>query len=227
MPDEPVKKIVNYRELPGNSHKAREAAEVKVTVEVEGEGLGREAPTQKKVISGEVIQRKKPLLRRIGNAFRGDDMQSVGSYVVGDIMVPALKTLISDMVSQGIERAMFGDSAPRRGTTGRSSSYTAYNRYSSSPARTEPRTVSPRNRASHDFSEIILPERGDAQDVLDRLTDLVDNYGDASVAALYQLVGVTGSYTDDKWGWTDLRGATTRRIREGWLLELPRPQPLD
>lgn len=213
MPDEQPKKISNY---PGNSHRAKEIVTEEPVVK----------PQLEKIIDSTAVERKKPLGRRIIDTFRGEDVNSVGGYVLFEVMLPAAKTMISDAVSQGIERLMFGDSSPRRSGV-RTSGYTPYNRYGAGPARPEPRQISKSARANHEFNEIVLEDRGAAEKVLDRLTDLVDQYGEANVADLYQLVGMTGSFTDDKWGWTDLRGSGVRRIREGYLLELPRPTPLD
>lgn len=78
----------------------------------------------------------------------------------------------------------------------------------------------------HDFSDIILASRADAEEVLDRLRDLVSQYDVATVNDLYDLVGLTGEFTDDKWGWTDLRTASVRVVRGGYLLNLPRTQPI-
>jgi hypothetical protein len=90
-----------------------------------------------------------------------------------------------------------------------------------------PRDLSRRARASHDFDEIILGTRVEATEVIDRLYDIIAKYEMATVSDLYDLIGVTGSWTDDKWGWVDLRGAGVTRVRNGYLLALPRPEPLD
>ena len=79
----------------------------------------------------------------------------------------------------------------------------------------------------HDFNEIILGTRVEAEEVIDRLFDLLSKYDNASVADLYELVGITANFTDEKWGWTDLRGASVAKVRNGYLLDLPRPEPLD
>lgn len=87
--------------------------------------------------------------------------------------------------------------------------------------------MSRRGRSTHDFDEIILATRVEAEEVVDRLFDLVGRYESASVSDLYSLVGISGNFTDEKWGWTDLRGAGVERVRNGYLLDLPRPEPLD
>ena len=62
--------------------------------------------------------------------------------------------------------------------------------------------------------------------VLDTLLKLVEDYDVARVADYYQLVGRTGSWTDNEWGWTNLSDSRVRRIPEGYILELPRPVSL-
>jgi hypothetical protein len=87
--------------------------------------------------------------------------------------------------------------------------------------------MSQRGRAKHDFDEIVLDQRAEAEEVIDRLYDVVSRYEQATVADLYDLVGLSSTHTDHKWGWTDLRGAGVSRIRDGYLLDLPDPEPLD
>jgi hypothetical protein len=58
------------------------------------------------------------------------------------------------------------------------------------------------------------------------MDQLIEKYETVSVADLYELLGVTSSYTDEKWGWVDLREATIRRVRDGYLLDLPKPESL-
>lgn len=72
-----------------------------------------------------------------------------------------------------------------------------------------------------------MPTRVEAEEVIDRMFDLVSQYEMVTVADLYDLVGLANNYTDEKWGWTDIRGAGVSRIKGGYLLDLPRPEPLD
>ena len=41
------------------------------------------------------------------------------------------------------------------------------------------------------------------------------------------LVGVTGNYTDNKYGWTNIRNAEVVRVRDGYRIKLPRALPID
>lgn len=189
-----------------------------------------------KVVTGNVVKRKTPLSKRIKEIFIGGDADSVWGYVAYDILIPAVKDTLSDAVSMGVERMLFGDSrssSSRRKSAGSSGyGYTNYSSYSKGGSRyqskDEPRQMSRRARAGHNFDEIILETRAEAETVIERLDDLCDSYGQASVSDLYELVGIVGDYTDEKYGWQDMRGAdVTRAGRDGFLLNLPRPEILD
>jgi hypothetical protein len=106
----------------------------------------------------------------------------------------------------------------------------AYNRYAqpSTTSASSPRTLSRRSRARHDFDELIIPSRQEAEEVIDRMFDLLSRYGEVSVADLYELTGIQSSHTDMKWGWRELRGTKAIRLRQGgFLLDLPEPEPLN
>lgn len=205
---------------PGNTNKSR------VTPSEKEERVKKE-----QVVTSEVIQRKKTLGRKLKDSFTGEDARSVIFYLAVDVAVPAIKTLVGDLVNQGLNRAMWGANAPTRIGSQKSAGY--HNMYRKmGAAQTDGRSdgvraLSGRARAVHDFNEIVLPDRGQADEVIERLHDIVSDYGHASVSDLYDLVGIQGSYTDDKWGWDDLRAAGITRVREGWLLNLPRTQPID
>lgn len=203
--------------LPSNSYTSRQAAKKEES----------EKKPIERVTSGAVIQKKRGMGSKIRENFTGDDARSVGHYIFFDVIIPAAKNMLFDATSQGVERMLFGDSRGRNrpSSSGRSGSgYTSYNRmYDNKSRDNAPRELSTRARSSHDFDEIILEERGEAEAVIDELSNLIDEYGQVKVTDLYSLVGISGNYTDDKWGWVDLRTATTTRVRQGYLLDLPKP----
>jgi hypothetical protein len=183
-----------------------------------------EKPKVEKVVEGDVVQRKQGVGTRMLHNFIAEDSPNVVHYVVMEVLLPAAKNMVSDAVSQGVERLLFGDARPSRSSR---PGYTTYNRISRATERTDPRPpLSRQARAMHDFDDIIIASRAEAEDVLDRLRDLVSQYDVATVSDLYDLVGLTGEFTDDKWGWYDLRSASIRAIRGGYLLNLPRTQPI-
>lgn len=183
------------------------------------------------VTSGKVIKREKNVGKKISESFLGDDSRDVGNYILHDVLIPALKDTISDMVSGGIEMLLFGKTGSRPGRGSRSSAGPGrinYSAYSKNPSeRAGAHKISDRGRRTHDFDEIILEKRAEAEDVISCLVDLIADYEMASVADLYDLVGIPSNYTDNKYGWTNLSSAGVRRVRNGYLLDLPRTEQID
>lgn len=181
----------------------------------------------KKVTTGHVTTRKPPLSKRIAETFVEDDITSVGSYILHDVLVPALKSAISDMVTGGIEMMLFGGSKGTNTVRRGGQSYVNYSGISTGSSRGNARTMSNTSRARQDFSNLGFESRGEAENVLSHLVDLTLDYGSASVADLYDLAGVAGNFTDQKYGWYDLSSASVARDRHLYTLRLPRTVLLD
>jgi len=180
------------------------------------------------VVSSGATRRKKSLRKQFKETFVAGDARTAIQYVVFGVLLPAAKDMVVEAGSQGIEKLIFGDSHrrgsinPQTGPMG----HISYNRMGNRPSAPQ-RAIIRQARARHNFDEIVLDERSEAEEVIDRLFDLVSRYETATVADLYELVGLASTHTDNKWGWTDLSGAGVSRIRGGYLLDLPEPQPLD
>lgn len=212
-------------DFPGNSH----------TEKVKKKKQEEEKPVKniEKVVEGTVVQRKRGWWRRIQDAMTGDDAHTVGSYILYEVAIPAFRDLIFDIIRNGAERSLYGEVRPSRGS-GRGFGRNNVINYGSMSRsrddrdyRNERREVSSRARRNHDFGEIIIPDRGEAEEVIDRLVDLIDRFGVATISDLYDLVGVTSDYADEKWGWYNLASARAVRTRDGYLLDLPRTEPID
>lgn len=209
------------QDFPANSQKAAKATE---------------PPREpiKPVTSAKTGGRKK---RALGRQFKetffaGSGRGAVG-HMVEDIVVPSIRDMFREALHGGIDQLFNGDRSSRPRTTSSSwmnnpAGQVNY-RSISTPTRAAPppRTLSRQSRARHEFSELIIPSRQEAEEVIDRLYDVLSQYGEVSVAHLYALVDVQTSHTDMKWGWTNLKGAKAVKLRTGgFLLDLPEPEPL-
>jgi hypothetical protein len=181
-----------------------------------------------KVTTGLVTTKKKSFGKKLSEIFIGDDVGSVSQYIIYDVLIPAAKATLSDMIGGGIEMLLFGEQRKtNRLTRDKGRSIVNYQKFSEKPDYRRS-AASAQNRDRHDFDDIIIETRGEAEDVLGRLVDLVDAYGVATVADLYQLVGMTGSgFTDAKYGWDNLSSASVSRVRNGYLIVLPRAMPVE
>lgn len=198
-------------EYKGNSHRSKE--------EVSTEAV----PVKKveRVANGKT--RKKNDIQRFAGNFIAEDVRSVKDYIIQDVLIPAAKKAIVEMVDSGINMLIYGESKPRN--KDRNGSRVSYTKYYERERDYERGT---RTRVrGYDYDDIILDTRREAEEVLDRMQDLIDTYGMVSVADLYDLVGINGSYTDNKYGWTRLRDADVQRVRDGYLLKLPKALPFD
>lgn len=199
------------KKYPSNSNKKKEVQEKK--------------PVEK-IISGKVIVRKKSLGKKFTETFLGNNLNSVSNYILNDVLVPAAKNLIYEIVTGGTEMSLWGDVKSRR-RDGKGGSKTSYERFYKERDRDDRREPSPRNRTRHDFYDITLESRAEAVEVLSRLVDFIDEYGIATVADYYDLVGYTSNFTDNKYGWDNLSDVIPRRVRDGYVLDLPKPIVLD
>ena len=174
------------------------------------------------VVKGKVTT-KKNNVRKLTNTFVTEDIQNVKSYVLMDVLVPAIKKAISDIVTNGIDMLLYGETGRSRRKT--NASVVSYRNYYDS--RREERCSSSRTRTGYSYDDVVLETRGEAEDVLSRMDELIDTYGVVSVADLYDLVGISCNYTDNKYGWTNLRNAEPVRVRDGYMLKLPKALPID
>lgn len=176
----------------------------------------QEKPKQEKIVTGTVKTKKKSGVSKLADIFIAEDISNVKSYIVTDVLIPAAKKAVSDIFHNGVDMILYGESG--RGKKG-NSGYVSYRDYSRDDrsSRSESRT-----RAIYSTDDIILETRGEAEDVLTRMDELIDTYGKVSVADMYDLVGKSCNYTDNNYGWRNLANAEPVRVREGWMLKMPK-----
>lgn len=195
-----------------NSHKYKE----------EQKNVPAERKKVEKVVKGKVKTKKKGELSKFKDMFISEDVSDVKSYIFMDVLIPAAKKAISDIVRDGIDMILYGNTHRRSSSSG--ASYVSYRSYSDRDRRDDRRES--RTRTGYSYDDIVLEDRGEAEEVIERMTELIDTYDVVSVADLYDLVGKPGNYTDNKYGWTNLRNAEPIRVRDGYLLKLPKAGPI-
>lgn len=175
-----------------------------------------------KVVQGEVRSKKKSGLQKITDAFVPDDVANVKSYIIEDIVVPAAKEILLDSV-----KAILGING-KNGNKQTPASRVSYRQYYNNDSRRNYSSGGNRSRNGYDFDDIVIDNRGEAEEVLDRMEEIIATYGLVSVADFYELVGVPSNYTDNNYGWSNLRNAYVDRLRDGgYIIKLPRAFQLD
>lgn len=66
-----------------------------------------------------------------------------------------------------------------------------------------------------------------AEEALELFEKIVLEFGQLSVADVYSYTQVTGSYHDEKWGWTDLKETVISEIDGHFSIDFPNPKPVE
>ena len=175
-------------------------------------------PRQEKIVKRPARIKKKSALTDV---FIASDVSRVKEYVFMDVLVPAVKNAIADIVTDGVSILLFGESKGRRKSTSSNISYTKYydrDRRDSGSAN--------RTRSGYNYQDVMVDTREEANEVLDRMSEIIETYGIVSVLDMYDLVGITGNYTDNNYGWTNIRNAEIIRGRDGYTIKMPKALPL-
>lgn len=205
-----------------NSYKDKKERSVEprpITDDISETKVSRLAPKEP------VKVRKRSGLSRSFDEFVRDDLNKVKEFAITDVIVPAIKKSISDIFKTGIDMILYhGEtgSSSRRYPDSSKVSYRSY--YDSAPAR---RTSYSDRRNAYYCDERIFGTRGEAEAKLAQLDDIMARYHLVRVADYCEIVGITGTYTDNDYGWTDLRTAEVVRVREGYIIRMPRALPID
>lgn len=162
--------------------------------------------------------------RKFKNSEAGERSHEAGRYFLKDILIPSLLDILCDGGKGIIEILCYGSTRGAKAKT--SSSYVSYgsnfkSRLSSSSER------EPRRRTSRDIGEVIVETRSEAEDVMTEMERILKRYGSITVADLFTLTRIDPSLSDRNWGWYSLDRARVTKVREGWAIDMPMPEPID
>lgn len=189
----------------------------------------QEQKSEKKVeavITGTAKTRKKGEMQKFADVFIAEDANNVKSYILMEVIIPAVKKAISDIVTTGIDMILYGEAGrSRKNGTASKVSYRNYYERDSDRIRAG---SSANRRGGLEYDDILFDTRGDAEAVLDAMNDIICQYGTVSVSDFYDLARVPNdNFTMNRYGWTNIAGATAVRVRDGYILKLPRAIPLN
>jgi hypothetical protein len=183
-----------------------------------------------KVISGGVTAKKKSLWSKAKVAFFGEETIDVGEYLMYDVLIPSAKELVDSLISSIKDAYLWGGrSSTSNSRINRNGGNSVFNYNSISSVRRNvvnslnSRQAAPQPRVRVNLDDLVFDKRVDAEEVLANLRFLIEKYHVAGVSDLYGLIDMPTEYTDQRWGWDELRTAEIRRVRTGYLLVLPQP----
>lgn len=204
------------REYQPNSHKSKEETAVAET--------SKERKIQK-VVSGKV-KTKKNDGRKLANMFISEDATNVKSYIILDVLVPTIKKTLFDIVTDSLDMILNGGTGSRKSKSGNKVSYRSY--YDDGRnSRSHDRENNYRSGSRFDYDDLVFDTRGEAEAVREEMLDVIDRYGFVTVADMYDMADLSAPYTSSKYGWTNIRTAEVVRVRDGYILKLPKALAID
>lgn len=170
--------------------------------------MSNERPKVEQVTTAKVVSPKKSFWSDVLKPF------------IFDTVLPIVQPLFKEgvrAIGDAIMDAVLNDARPQP----QQRSNTPYHSYSRST--TKARKPVGNNRVAN----IVLTDRREVSNIIDKLQDIVDQYEVATVADLYTLVGLPSKYVDNDWGWSDIGSPRTVRVDGGFQIVLPDPVFLD
>lgn len=176
------------------------------------------------------------------------EVYGFGKYVVDNILVPGLEDMVHDALSntitavgntaQGFLNQYFNKPTNTRISRNGQTNYNGcYTRQQNNMVTTvQPANVPRTNtqpigrRSSKQIEYIYVQTKEEAEAIVNGLYDLINNYGNAKVRDLYEMMNPSPaiSFQDSKWGWE--RGATftyrpvhTGEYRGWFFVDIPEP----
>ena len=178
-----------------------------------------------KVVNGPV-KTKRNDVRKLADIFISEDISNVKSYIFMDVLVPAIKKAIYDIVTNGIDMFLYGGSGKgRNNQPGAKVSYRNY--YEQKNNGGYRASDNARQSNAFDYDDIVFNNRGEAEAALQQMKDIVARYGIVTVNDLYEMTPLSAPYTSQKYGWMDVSNVDIVRVRDGYILKLPRAVPID
>lgn len=148
-----------------------------------------------------------------------------------EVLIPAAKETLQDMITKGTGLLLYGEDAHTRRSSSRRGPTISYGRYfdDGRNERARPRRDTVRGSRGSVLENIVFDDEHDANTVFEILISHLETYGHVSVSDYYDAanVGHLGDYTDNNWGWTNMSRARVIRSRDGYELILPEPRALD
>jgi hypothetical protein len=192
--------------------------------------VSKERKEMQKIVTVEPKKVKRSLFGRLITGIVGPDgLPGIGAYVNDEIVKPAIKNIIVDAVTSGINMVMYGErnnnyNRGRQNHSGRREPYRPSvnyaDNYKGSNRQPDERRVRP---ARYGVEDYIIDDRHDASHVLTSLVEQADRYDTCSIADYYELIGAESKFTDHSYGWTidSITHATILPVRGGYIIKFP------
>lgn len=176
-----------------------------------------------------VTIKKRSEARKFADAFLADDLNSIKTHIISDVLIPELKNALYDIATNALDAILYGSSgnpSKKKSVSSKFSYITPYHKMSNNNANSE--HIADRPKKTYEYDELLFDTRGKAESILKDMDSHIGQYGMVSIADYYEFAEMTSEYTTNKYGWTDIRGAKVVPYRGKYrIANLPKAAPLD
>lgn len=190
-----------------------------------------EEPRIKPVTSQQTSLKKKPWYKRAGESIFFEDTSTIGGYILRDVVIPAIRDTIYDMVTGGLSMALYStpkaSKAARRNGGGSIVNYGGY--YSGDRTKPKQQERVDKYRTQLDIYNILLeddPDSGRRADqvgyaAMEEIQECVNRYGFVTIQDLAVALNIGNiPSTMAAWGWTDVSAARVELDRGNWYFRI-------
>lgn len=219
---------VKLEDIKGESDVVKEAKSI-----ISDKDKKDKAKVKPVVNKSDIVSTHKSLGEKFADTFMNETVDDVKSWLITDVVVPGIKNTILDMLGM-----MFfggGDYSRRSSRGGYDRERVSYNSYYSSSRRDrrdsrdrrDKDDYGPRRDGKVDYRNIIFRDRRAAEDLVDELHRRIEDYNQVSIAEMFDMMEITGKYTDNNWGWTRKSDIGIRRVSNGYLIDVAEAEALE
>lgn len=210
---------MEIKDYASNSHKSKEVPETRPSSNVETEGT-------------KDLQMRKPTVgKKLMKTFIQEDFEDIKDAIIYDYIIPGIK----DVIRSAIDMALGGDGRSSSRYRSSSNSRNSYDKYYRDRDRRDDRRRDRRDDDRVDLSDIVYDSKAQVEDIRAELLRELDRYEVLSVSNFWDILRENDfrvperwrNYTDNAFGWYDLGSCRVERVRDGWIMRLPRTISLD
>lgn len=193
----------------------------------------KETPEVKEKASSARIAPPKPKTWRdkLRESFVGNDVQSVGEYLIFSVLIPSVKSTLLSIINNGASMFLNGGPSNQSLYSNQRSNggYVSYNYVTRNAGGCNSSSIGSNSPSASGLKNISWGSEMEAANVLSDMCDYIYSRNEVSVAKYYTLARIPGfrpTYQDEYWGWYNLDRAyvAPSPVEPGrWIIDLPKP----
>ena len=172
--------------------------------------------------------KKKTFGQKLKEAMFGADVGKgdISEVIFFRYFIPGVKRVLREMAGTALDMVFGFDPKSRSGGSTHVSNASIYRDRNYSRTNYDTNGYRRRNACSeYEWDEQT------AKDIYNQICDLIEQYGECSLADVYSIMGLGDRIrtTDRNWGWTSTRNIDVipvNHMRDSWIIDLPEARPL-